>query len=61
MAQEEDKGEVKRLCELASEQDGEKLIVLTMKIITLPDAKHASSARCPSLTSKAPSLSSNGI
>ena len=42
MAQETDEKELNRLCEQASrEQDSEKLIALTTKIITLLDAKHA--------------------
>jgi hypothetical protein len=42
MGPEADEEELKRLCELATrEQNGEKLIALTTKIITLLDAKHA--------------------
>ena len=37
-----------RLCELAShEQDGEKLIAMTKKIITLFDAKHGKPSALP--------------
>ena len=48
MAQEADEEELKGLCEQASrEQDGEKLIALTTKIVTLLDAKHAKLCALP--------------